>query len=240
MQKKLVAITGAGGGVGSRLWPTLADTYDLRLNDRREFDGGDHETVVGDAGDPATAARICAGADAVVHLAVDPRPHAPWDSLLPNNIAATYTLLDAAADAGVRRVVFASSIHASLNFPPGVQIREDMTARPGNLYGASKLAGEAIASAMWSGRGLSTVCLRIGWNHANPVDTHQAHMLAMYLSPRDLNALFALAIGAGDVGFAVVNALSNNRFPRLSLDRARELLGYDPQDDAFAGLGLER
>ena len=54
-----------------------------------------------------------AGADAVVHLAADPR-HTPdiwWDTLIPDNVVATANVFEAARRGGVRRVVFFSSMH---------------------------------------------------------------------------------------------------------------------------------
>ena len=53
------------------------------------------------------------------------------------------------------------------------------------------------------------------------------------MSERDLNQLLVRCIEAPDVQFAVVHALSNNRFKRLDITSTRDLLGYTPHDDAF-------
>jgi hypothetical protein len=46
--------------------------------------------------------------------------------------------------------------------------------------------------------------------------------------------LLAQCIEAPDITFAIVHGLSENRFKRLDLTSTRDLLGYAPQDDAFA------
>jgi uronate dehydrogenase len=54
----------------------------------------------------------------------------------------------AAADAGCRRVVLASSIHAVSGYPAGYQIHADDPVNPGDLYGVSKCFGEAMGRMM--------------------------------------------------------------------------------------------
>lgn len=232
MDRKLVAITGAGGQIGRRLWPSLESDFDLRLAEREGFEAGSHETVLGDVREPEVAARICAGADAVIHLAADPRVPAPWESLLPNNVEATHTMLRAAADAGVRRFVFASSINASLRLSEQEQLREEVAPEPVTLYGASKAMGEALCSAFVGISSLSIVCLRIGYYDPQPPRWNGGK--AMWISPADLNALVRLSIEREGIGYLVVHATSNNHPLRMSLARARSVLGYAPKDDAFA------
>jgi nucleoside-diphosphate-sugar epimerase len=51
----------------------------------------------------------------------------------------------------------------------------------------------------------------------------------------DLSRLFDRCLGAGpEVTFAVVNGSSRNRHLRMDLEETRRLVGYEPQDDAFA------
>jgi len=74
------------------------------------------EFVVADITDEDAVREAMDGIDVVVHLAGDPRPEAPWDSVLTNNIDGTQTVFEAAVDAGVEQVVFASSNHAVGNY----------------------------------------------------------------------------------------------------------------------------
>ena len=56
-------------------------------------------------------------------------------------------------------------------------------------------------------------------------------MLDAFVSQRDLNQLINRCIDVENIQFAIFNGLSNNRFKRLDISDARELVGYDPQDD---------
>ncbi|RZU45436.1 UDP-glucose 4-epimerase [Streptomyces sp. BK022] len=75
------------------------------------------------------------------------------------NIGGLATLLDAIADAGVRRLVFSSSAAVYGNPDVGL-ITEDTPCAPVNPYGETKLAGEWLVRAAGQAHGISTVCLR--------------------------------------------------------------------------------
>ncbi|MFI6461088.1 UDP-glucose 4-epimerase GalE [Streptomyces sp. NPDC050528] len=75
------------------------------------------------------------------------------------NVGGLATLLDAVAEAGVRRFVFSSS--AAVYGDPGVDlITEDTPCAPVNPYGATKLTGEWLVRAAGAAHGVDTVCLR--------------------------------------------------------------------------------
>ncbi|MFK4108138.1 UDP-glucose 4-epimerase GalE [Streptomyces sp. NPDC002176] len=75
------------------------------------------------------------------------------------NIGGLATLLDAIADAGVRRLLFSSS--AAVYGNPDVDlITEDTACAPVNPYGETKLAGEWLVRAAGQAHGIATVCLR--------------------------------------------------------------------------------
>src|SRR5208337_2955828 len=93
-----VLLTGAAGNIGATLRDCFTGRYGLlRLCDVR--DQGTprvgEETVVADLTDPEAAARATTGIDAVVHLAGMAHEDS-WERILPNNIAATYNLFEAA------------------------------------------------------------------------------------------------------------------------------------------------
>jgi len=50
------------------------------------------------------------GKDVVIHLAADPRPEASWDEILQSNMVGSYNVFEACRVAGVRRLVYASSV----------------------------------------------------------------------------------------------------------------------------------
>jgi len=238
-----VLLTGAGGRVGRAIRSGIGDAYDWRLLDR-DPPTGDHvgEWIVADVTDEAAVREAVDGVGAVIHLAGDPRPEAPWDSVLDNNIHGTRTVFEAAADAGVEKVAFASSNHAVGAYedrrkPDVYRPHDDFLLdgselpRPSNLYGVSKAAGETLGRYYHDRHDLSVVCVRIGnlTKDHPPVDYERGQ--AMWLSHRDCAHLFARCVEA-DYGYEVVYGISDNERKYYSIERAREVLGYDPVDDS--------
>lgn len=236
-----VLVTGAAGRVGSAFCNYVQDRYTLRLVDRRDAqisNPGHHEVISADLADLAVCQRVCQGMDVVVHLAADPSTTADfYGSLLDNNIKAAYNIFRAAKDQGCRRVIFASSIQAIEGYPLDTQAHPDMPPKPMNLYAAAKVFGEAMAHYFAYAEGLSCIAVRIGGfgNNASYDDPAQidARNLSAYVSPRDLSHLFVQCIETPDLQFAILHAVSDNRFKRMDISSTRRLVGYTPQDDAF-------
>ncbi len=241
-----ILVTGAAGRIGRAFRHYVGDRYQLRLADKT-IDSlsavrQSHDEVVGfDLADLDACQRACADVGAVLHLGADPSPEADfYGSLLDNNIKGTYNIFRAAADQGCRRVIYASSVQASEGYELDVQASEHMRVRPGNIYGVTKCFGEALASRFADAEGLSSIAVRIGF-FAEPEELpgKSARDLSAFISPRDIGDLFVRCIETPDIAFAIVAGISNNRFKRVDLTSARELLGYEPRDDAFAIAGIE-
>lgn len=235
--RRSVLITGAAGRIGSFLAERFADRYRLVLADNKAIANDRHPTFIIDMTDTDALAQACVGIDTVIHLAADPSPEAPWERLLPNNVVGVYNVFEAARGAGCRRVVFASSIHAVAGYPSDVQVHTTMPVKPLNMYGATKVWGETLARLYADQHGVSAVCLRFGWVVArdNPLIQPDYPLLDMALTYDDLGRLVAAAVDSPDtLRFGIFHGISNNRYKRLDLSDAREVLGYDPQDDAFA------
>jgi nucleoside-diphosphate-sugar epimerase len=180
---------------------------------------------------------LCDNMHTIIHLGADPRMQAPWETLLPSNIIGLYNVLQAAYEADCQRVIFASSINAVSGYPPEIQVRPDMPVRPANLYGASKAWGEAAALFYAEQLGLSCFCLRLGWVvPGNSEQIRPGHaMLDIVLTYEDLVRLITACLSApASIHFGIFHALSNNRRNRLDISETRRILGYEPQDDAFA------
>jgi hypothetical protein len=191
------------------------------------------EIVVGELGDLDALKRFCADVDTIVHLAADPSPSATWQSLLDSNIVGTYHVFAAAKAAGsVRRVIYASSIHAVSGYPKDVQVHENHPVNPGDLYGVSKCFGEALCRYMAEQEGVSAIAIRIG--AFQPLESAQSEhgfrMMDAFVSQRDLNQLIHRCIDAADtLRFAIFHGLSDNRFKRMDISSARQLVGYAPE-----------
>jgi UDP-glucose 4-epimerase len=166
-----VLVTGGGGFIGSHLASQLADLgHDIRILDN--FASGqrsnmlsladDVELIEGDIQSYERAHNAVTGCEVVFHQAALPSvPRSVQDPLTSNatNITGTLNVLLAARDAGVRRVIFASSssIYGS---SPEMPKREDVLPLPISPYAAAKLACEGYCRSFGDVYGLETVALR--------------------------------------------------------------------------------
>ena len=235
-----ILLTGAAGNIGRAFRRLAAGPYRLRLADVKPVHLAPNEraeTLTLEVSNLEACRAACRGVDTVIHLAADASPDAGfYESLLENNLKGVYNVYRAAADQGVRRVVFASSVHACGGYPDGFQPHTDTVPRPPNLYGATKAFGESIGSVFAAQEGLTSVAIRIGaFDHppANRTSPDPAEA-GFFVSPRDLVQLIERCIAADLTGFHVVHGLSNNRLPAFDISSTRALVGYDPRDDGFA------
>ncbi len=240
--RRTVLVTGAAGNIGSYFAEHSRERYDLRLMVRGDEDKGEldairnfGELVTADLADLDALKSHCRGVDTVLHLAASASPDTTWEQLLPNNIVGTYNMMVAAKAAGCRRVIYASSIHAVSGYPPDVQVKTSEPVNPGDLYGVSKCFGEALGRYMAEQEGLSVIALRIGafqpLTSARDADKG-VEMMHMFVSRRDLTQLIHQCIDVENLRFAIFHGVSDNYFKRLDISDARELVGYQPQDDA--------
>lgn len=234
---RTVLITGASGRVGSALvahLDTHGERYDLRLAD---LNAVDKRGVVLDVTHLAACRDAFKGVETVIHLAGVPSPDAPFEAILPVNIVGTYNVFRAASDAGVRRVVFASSAQTVEGYPLDVQVRTDMPVRPKNLYGVSKACGEALAAYFAYQEGIEVVAVRIGaFEYANDWERLGGRDLSAWADPQDLCELLVRCVEAdlGEEPFVIAHGISDNRFKRLDMTDTRGRLGYAPKADAFS------
>ena len=231
-------ITGAAGHVGRKLTAHF-DTvgHDLTLLDIQ--DGGDERIQHADFSEWQDEwQRHFHDVDCVIHLAGCTRPDGDWSQIQAANLDATLHIMEAAAQAGVKRVVFASSnwVLAGHRWDNAL-LNATTPSAPVTPYGMSKLAGERIGRAYSLTRGLSVIALRIGYSQHGPNPQPGPHMAwgkwgqEMWLSDRDLCCGFECAVNAPDTRrFAVVNLVSNNAGMRWDLGEAERLIGYVPFD----------
>lgn len=236
MSKLNVLITGAGGRIGRRVWPALQKHYDLHLLDHAPIPDAP-DTILADLQDKAALEAAMQGMDVVLHLAAT-SDEAPFlEELVPNNVVGLYNTYQAAVDAGVRRVIFASTVQTVGAYPGEHDILITDPPRPNSMYGATKVFGETLGRWFHDRHGLEVVVIRIGWFLAydDPILRDPRWRGDIWLSPNDAVGLFRRAIeveNPGGDGYALVFGTSRTTRERLSRAPARELLGFEPQDDA--------
>lgn len=179
-----ILITGATGFIGSavarRLLAAGADVAALVRpgSDRRNLEGLAVRTVEGDLLDPASLARAVMGCEALFHVAADYRLWVPDPEAMHRaNVDATRTLMTAAQEAGVRRVVYTSSV-AVLGLVPGGVADEATPAGLDDMIGAykrSKFLAEAEVRRLVEEQGLPAVIVNpsapIGPRDVKPTPT---------------------------------------------------------------------
>ena len=163
-------VTGGAGFIGSHVVEALSArgdavrvVDDLSTGDRENLAAApDAEFIEADLAAGGAAIRAVAGIDHVIHLAAI--PSVPRSVRQPErchraNVEATHALLVAARDAGVRRVVLASS-SAVYGETATLPKREDACPAPLSPYALHKLIGEQYAALFTRLYGLETVALR--------------------------------------------------------------------------------
>jgi uronate dehydrogenase len=232
MPNTQVLITGASGKIGGCLLEDFRGRYDVRAFDRHAV-AGDERTIVGDLQDAAALRRAMSGVDVLVHLAATPREAPFVEELVPNNVVGVYNTYQAAQEAGVRRIVFASSVQAVAAYPPERTIEITDPPRPSSLYGATKVLGEVLGRYYHDRYGIEFVGVRIGWflPYDSPLLRRRPGARSIWLSPGDAVRLFRQAVEQEGVGYALVFGTSVTEHERLSRQPARALLGFEPEDD---------
>jgi UDP-glucose 4-epimerase len=259
MAKRRVLVTGAAGYIAGQLLPEFRERYELRLIDvRREdregrpVDGVEVVDLLG--GERAALEPFFAGVDAVVHAGyAPPDPAAPYESER-RNVDMAQRVYQLALEAGVPRVVAASTNQAAKWYEqPYFAKRRDRVSpedypRPDTFYGWAKAAYESLGflyACGSLGRKLEVVLLRIvvpreidADRFAGQPPERYVRELAGYISERDLRQLFRKSIetpGIADeegVPFHIFYGVSNNARTFWSITNARKVIDYRPEDDS--------
>jgi hypothetical protein len=256
MPKKKVVVTGAAGHVTGCILDALRERYELVLLDvgKESKKGVIDDIIVADVSDPDLEKyrHHFKGADVAIHHARVPNQRDPKLTSGPNKqwlaepqihpvegYIAERTMLDMVYNVykcalleGVKRVIVASSNHATdwyehqLHFGKMDVVDHKTYPKSDNLYGWAKIAYEALGFVFASGR------------FGKVVESVNIRDLACYISDRDMSQLYVKSIEAEDIRdedgipFQAFYGVSNNARSCWSIVNAREVIGYDPQDDS--------
>jgi len=230
MGLKRVLLTGAAGGVGKRLRTILAGRYpELVLSDiRRPDDLLDGEIFKqADLADPDQVAEIVDGVDGIIHLGGLPFEY-EWEKMLQANIVGTFNMFEAAHQAGVKRMVFASTNQVVGFYTRDRRFGIDVPLRPSSRYGVTKAFGESLAALYADKHGMRALCIRIGRVADLPEDVRR---LALWVKPEDLAQLMCIGLEHPDIHYDIVYGISHNERSWYDNSRAYEL-GYVPEGRA--------
>ena len=223
-----ILLTGAAGSLGTQLRRGLAPlARTLRLSDRAPIADlrPNEEAAICDLADQDAVEAMCEGVDAIVHFGAAPVER-PWEEILNSSIRGGYHIYEGARKHGVRRVVYASSVHAIGFHPLEAQIDARAPQRPDTLYGVSKCFVENLGSLYWDKFGIESVMVRIFSCFPEPEDRRH---LWSWLSFDDCVRLVSSALTAPRVGHTVVFGMSDNRV-KTTDNRLAAHLGYRPED----------
>lgn len=195
---KKVLVTGADGFIGSHLVEGLIKTgYSVRaLCQYNSFSSwgwlddsayrSEVEIILGDVRDPAQMQLVCKGIDTVFHLAaliaIPYSYHAP-SSYVDTNIQGTLNILQAALNAGVRRMIHTSTseVYGTARFVP---ISEEHPLQAQSPYSATKIAADALAFSYFSSFNLPVTIAR-------PFNTYGPRQSARAVIPTVITQLLA-------------------------------------------------
>ena len=238
-----VLLVGASGYLASFVAERLcADGYRLRGFDRANppADRPLAEFIRGDITSAGDVLRAVEGQDAVVHLValVRGRREQPLERFVDVMVKGTWLVVDAAAEAGVRRLVNVSSIVAV--GPPAATSTPCTEAAPPGLggpdlyYQLSKWLGEEIVRVYRQARGLSAVSLRpgvIAGDGVNPGPVAPDDGLPRwfnYVDPRDVAQAISGALQATELSLSSYFVVADHPESAYAIDAARRDLGFAP------------
>lgn len=244
-----VLVTGMSGCIGSAVLRHLGDRYEFTALNRRSMQGV--RCVSADIKDFDSIRRHFDGQDVVVHLAAAVGSAATAaKEYIDCNVLGTLNVFEAARQAGVKRVVFASSGSVILNYvldspwrelesgeyhklpPSWPMLTHESPLRPNGVYACSKVWGEALGRYYADSHGISVICIRFGWI---PADDRPGatRTYAVWCSHRDATQMVDKCISAPDsLRFDIFFAVSNGKYNYRDLTHARDVIGFVPKDDA--------
>ena len=244
MAYEKIIITGGAGLLGSHVVREMAEhaqitTLDIKEPEAKSQGGQNHINL--SITNYEEIKKALTGHDAVIHLAAIPNPReADAKTTFNNNVEGAWTVLQAAEDAGIKRVVVASSdsvFGLSYNppdWPPQfLPVDETHPTRPTEVYSLSKKITETISESFAARGQMEVLAIRpchivfprgYGELEARGQDLENYHFWA-WVDPKDVAQAFRLAVHTrGYNGFDVYTVAAEeglNTKPTLELAAAR-------------------
>lgn len=222
-----IVVTGGSGRLGGHVVQELLDhRYEVLSLDKVAPKNPVCPSWIADLRSSGSLYEALSGAGAIIHLGAYQKPGlVPDTETFSNNITATYNVLKAAADLGVKRVVIASSIatygfiYAPKIWPPDyLPLDEEHPCRPQDPYGLSKLLGEKVADAFTATTPMTVLSLRfpgvnfdISYENFSERWKEPGARLGgfwSYIDARDAALACRLSLEANFIGHRILNVAS--------------------------------
>ena len=246
-----ITVTGAAGYLGQRVWETLlAAGHEVRATDKAQRPGLPGPLALAELLDYAACPALVQSAEVVVHLA-NHNDYRGIDGprIFSENVTMNMNVFQAAAAAGVKLVLFASSVQVTAGAPadaPPVSylpLDGELPPRPDNPYALSKQVGELALRYIVEQTGLNGVAIRFPWlmNDAAfaccPLLPEQTGRVGLqkglsFLHLRDAAGLIGACVRASLPGYRIYFPASPNNL--LGLPAATVIQRY------YAGVPLRR
>ena len=236
-----VLITGATSELGRAIAGELATDRELRLTDVVDgADLGEHEYIRADLRDAEAAASVVTGVDAVIHTCETPEAFEEEGStreelLLDMATRGAHVFMSAAVEAGVRRVVCASTLEMFEAYPDDVYISELWKPLPSPGMGSfSKYLGEHTVREFARDYAITATSLRLG-RLVREEDVTDEPADLMWVDIRDAAHAFRAALGrdaSDDLRFGarwdVLHICADVPNAKYLIGEARKRIGYAP------------
>jgi len=230
-----ILLAGGAGYVGTMAIPYLKPDHALRVLDLVPPKDASVEYIEGSVADTAAIRRALDGMEGVAYMTMPRNTEGKYDV---RDLDVNYDLhakhlhrvLLAAAEAGIRRAVYASSMSVYLHRPPGFPDGEDTPADATDLYGFTKRLGEIVCDFFVRAHGMTVVSLRL--NGPMPLEEWQAaaragRILGQTAAP-DVASSISLSLTAPLAGAHIFNITGDYLGRYCRCTRAKELLGWEP------------
>jgi nucleoside-diphosphate-sugar epimerase len=224
---------GGSGFVGELINPHLSIRHTLRVFDRVPPGNGSAEFMQGSVLSSDDLARAMEGMDAVVYLAMGKDCNGSNQEISSNygvNVEGVHRALQAAADAGIRKVVYVStlSIYGGARWN-GWLDSEEVRGDAADIYGFTKRLGEEVCDYFSRTHNLSCIVLRLNGPCRDEDWLASPHASASGLTcASDLARAFDAAITCERDGYTPIFITGDRTETVCSLARAREVLGWTP------------
>ena len=232
-----ILVIGGAGKVGGLVLPYLGQEFNLRVYDLRPPASPEWEYMEGSVLDEEALESAAQGCDGLLYMAMgrllqDRRGFSVPDAY-DINVKGVHFALAAAARAGIRHVVYTSSLSVfqnTLDITSGATDREETLPEPTSVYALTKWMGEEVCRFFHRTRQLPIVVLRL----FSPVSQEQwhrhrpAHGVYCSTSAPDVARAYAAALRLEHQGLEIIHITGDTTGRAYRHEKARRVLGWEP------------